>query len=481
MPQTIPLVVDHRIRLVLDDVPADLERNLREALEIPNAEKIKQLEQHVYGANLLPDEIQMWDMHGDVLDMPRGFLPNLLTGLEATGYQPTVEDNRSYPAALGVGKVISPRNHQEEAVQAILDNEIGIYKAPPGSGKTCTVLMAGKRARTKCLIIVNTKDIMYQWENRIHQHLGDHIPVGLIGDNKFEIASHWTVATAQTLHSRYDQLEADGFFREFGFVCLDEMHHATAETYNRIMGRFESKLRFGVSATPDKTGDFALAKLVLGDIIHVTEHDGLIDAGYLIKVDIIKVKTNFTFSFRGTTNRHSRSNYPQLVEALMLNEERNNAIIGALLEEEGHHCLVLTKRHQHIDLLEAMLQEAGYQYETAKLTGKEKTAERKRVIELANGTEPFTIFSTIADEALDVPRIDRGFLVFPQKNTGLIEQQVGRFARTHPDKPDSKVYDFADLHVGPLRTQWRSRLYGVYRKQNFRVIPKTVEDFIERD
>lgn len=454
---------------------------LTDALEIPNLERENAKKHHIQGWEEMPENLRLWesDLYADSdISMPRGFAIDLFDGLEALGYEAELIDERAKPSLFRLGHKIRARDHQLPAVEEILDYEQGIYKAPPGSGKTVTVLMAGRRASSKCIIIVNTKEILHQWIARIGEHLGDVGQIGQIGDGKFEIGYNWTVAIANSIHSRYEQLQGNGFFDEFGFVCLDECHHATAETYMRIMDSFSSRYRIGVSATPDKTGDFALAQLILGPIIHQTKHEVLEGTGHLMRPKIIRVKTEFGFNFKGTTSKFARTNYPQLVEALLSDPTRNASIVGALLQEEGHHCLCLTKRHAHIDLLEAMALEAGYEFPIYRLTGKEKSQHRKDVV-AAIGAEPGLVISTVADEALDVPRIDRGFLVFPQSNIGLIEQQVGRFERTHPDKTESIVYDWADVKVGPLRAQWRKRFYGVYHKRGFEVVKTHVNDYIQ--
>lgn len=468
---TVKIIVDHRLRVDPGELPDELQSALLEALEIPNLERENAKKHHVYGWQQMPETLPMYRLEEDGhLSIPRGFQKQLISGLGDSGLDVDIVDKTEQSKVFPYKTKIVYRDHQEESVNAILNSRMGIYKAPPGSGKTATVLAAGRASKARCLVVVNNIEILNQWQDRIKQfhELTSKEHVGRIGGGKFEVGYYWTIATAQTLYSRYDQLEEEGFFDQFGFVCLDEMHHCTADTYNSVMDRFSSKWRIGVSATPDKTGDFKLAEMVLGPIIHTTKHKGLIEKGYLIEPEIVKVKTDFKFNFRGTTSRWSRSNYPDLLKSIIADEKRNQAIVNAIKGEEGHHCLVLTKRLEHIEILKAMLEEVGYSYPVTTLTGKDKAAHREYVVDLLN-REPCCVFSTLADEALDAPRLDRGFLVYPQKNVGLIEQQVGRFERAHPDKQDAKVYDFVDLNVKPLQVQWRSRLYGYYRPRRFKV------------
>ena len=333
------------------------------------------------------------------------------------------------------------------------------------SGKTVTILALIRQLRCKSLVIVNTKDIVWQWQERARQFLGEDFPIGQIGDGVFDVSEHLTIATAQTLHSRFEDLEHQGFFEEFSLVCLDESHHCTAETYNRLLDRFSARYRVGVSATPDKTGDFALATLVLGPIVHETKPAAVTS---LMRPEVIRVVTKFNFAFRPTRNAYQRSNYGQMIQALVTDPDRNRLIAQIIKEEEGHHGLAISKRLEHLDILEALLYDLHYDGHILKLTGKENRDDRLRVVEIS-GSEPCIILSTLADEALDIPRLDRGFLCFPQKNSGLVTQQVGRFERVHPDKKDAKIYDFADIKIGPFEKQWQTRRFEVYEPRGYRI------------
>jgi superfamily II DNA or RNA helicase len=86
------------------------------------------------------------------------------------------------------------------------------------------------------------------------------------------------------------------------------------------------------------------------------------------------------------------------------------------------------------------------------------------------------MLSTLADEALDIPRLDRGYLTFPQSNTGLITQQVGRFEREHPDKKDARIYDFVDRYVAEMKAQYEKRKYKVYLPRGYKITRIKMED-----
>lgn len=469
--------VDHKIRISrqeLQEISPAVEKLILEALSIPNVEREKQMEQNIWGWQQLPEKIDLWEWDNSTahLVLPRGFLINLLEGLSSFGISWDVTDERIFEPELPMPeKAISLRRWQIPAVDAIQYFQQGIWKAPAGSGKTVGVLEAVRRLCSPSIVLVNTKDILYQWKDRAKQFLGDDFSVGLIGDGLFEVNDFLTIATVQTLNSRFDEFERDGFFDQFSFMCLDECHHATAETYRKLVDRFSSHVRIGVSATPDKTGDFALATNILGPIFHETKRG---DVENLIKPEIFKVMTTFSFPFH--SRKGSRpSNYPQLLGCLIADEDRNNLIIKSIMIDEGSHALVVSKRLEHLNTLNIMLRQAGYSHQTYMLTGKETSAIRSEVIENISRS-PGVVFSTLADEALDIPRLDSLYLVFPQRNTGLIEQQVGRICRSHPNKARAVVFDFADPLVGVLDNQWRVRRLEVYQPHGYTITPVRMTD-----
>jgi superfamily II DNA or RNA helicase len=65
--------------------------------------------------------------------------------------------------------------------------------------------------------------------------------------------------------------------------------------------------------------------------------------------------------------------------------------------------------------------------------------------------------------------------VFPQKNPGLVTQQVGRVERKHPDKLDAIIFDYADGNVGPLDKQWRTRRFEVYEPRAYKISTRKVQ------
>ena len=461
----IPVFIDDKLHVLAEDLPDGSYEAIMDALSIPNIARENAQKLDLWGWQNMPEKIRLWSTDGSYLTMPRGFLEDLAAGIESFGGGIRLVEGRTRQQLLRIGSRVELLPWQVGQVEAIRQWEQGILKAPAGSGKTVAVLAAIQQIACNSLIIVNTKDILWQWQERARQFLGDDYPVGQIGDGVFDVSPYMTIATAQTLNSRFEALEADGFFDQFTFMCLDECHHAQADTYNKIVNRFSARYRIGVSATPDKTGDFRLAQAVLGPVVHEVRPEQVTN---LTKPTVVRVPTQFTFRFRGHKNRYQRSNYPEMVEALIRNPDRNQLILRNILLNRGHHQLLVTKRLEHIQILEDLIFDAGWSENLVTLTGTDSNEARDHAVEVMM-SEPGIMLSTLADEALDIPRLDRLHLPFPQRNTGLIVQQAGRVERKHPEKLDAVIYDYVDGQVGPLEAQWRQRKLEVYLPRRYRI------------
>jgi superfamily II DNA or RNA helicase len=472
-------VVDSVIRLDSREWPDPILDSLKGMCHIPNADKEKMRREKVGGWQRLPSTISLWDFTDYEVRIPRGLGAHLNKFAQSYGHKIEWEDNR-FKLHQDWGwfddvKPIAIRDYQEEALKAILRSEQGYWKSPPGSGKTVTVLEAIRRSCSSALVITNTTNIAEQWRQRAKQFLG--VDIGIIGDGKFDIKPI-TIAMQQTLWARREELSEQDFFNQWRFVCLDECHHLPAETFTDTLSRFTAKFRIGVSGTPTK--QFAwkgLLEATLGPIIHETPKKILQEKGWLIKPEVHAIHTGFVYDFFSThehwgykqnkkcaepfcdrpkdKKRHG-NNYQEMVSALVLDPTRYGIIQRKILENytDGNCALVLSRRLQHLRDFKNWLERHGAE-RVFLLTGKETTEQRMKVAEDADDGK-CVILSTLADEALDIPRIDRIHLAFPSKNVDLIRQQIGRGERPHPDKTNVLVYDYVDS-AGPLQNQYRGR------------------------
>lgn len=468
--KSIPVFIGTHLRVHERDLPPGVAQEAKEALQIPNEAKVQARREKLPEWIQMPDYIELWryDGHGRLV-LPRGFLSSFIKGL-SNEYKFEWEDERTLVPMdeefLSYLNPITLRPHQEPAVRAMLHAENGIYEAPPGSGKTITVLEAIRRSQQRAIILVDKSNLAEQWRLRAKEFLG--VETGMIGDGVFD-PGEITVALKQTLWARRHQLKREGFFDEWGFVAYDECHHITAETYQFVVQQFPSRFLFGVSATPARVPwTFPIATGLLGPIIHRTRRDFLQGQGILMRPKIKVVATDFSYQFTPTKINKGGyrvgNNYPRMMKALVEDTSRNRSIAELIAAHPERHILVVSQRLEHFKRIRDQLGWMQYQGKCLEMTGKESRQERMKIQQIAN-EEPCVVFSTVADEGVDIPRLDMVVLIWPTKNISKIRQQIGRVERGHSDKPDPLVFDFYDARVPVLKRQFSDRCAGVYKAE----------------
>lgn len=462
------------IRLDKETVPEEVLTDIKDYLRIPNHAKEAALKEHRWGADRMDDEIVLWKSEGRFIALPRGFITRFTAAMNEATLDLYLTDETSFNTADSKAfEKITPidlRDYQEDASMALMEALQGIYQGPTGSGKTVTMLETIRRLKERSIIIVNKANLVQQWSDACEKFL-DYKP-GFIGDGEWK-EKEITIATNQTLHARREDL--DRWWDQWGLVCLDECHAVTAETYQNIIEQFPAAYRFGISATPKKSKISKIADNVLGPIVHVTDRQDLYNQGILVKPKIFSIPTNFHYDFVPTSVDEDdklvqRNNYSDVIHHLTTDINRTELVCDYLNTQRGHCCLVLSRRKIQLQYLADTLYLAfNYPKENILiLTGEQSLEERMEVYERADSGN-CVVFSTIADEAVDIPRIDRLHLVFPTKNTDLIRQQIGRGERFHPMKKEFYVYDYVDLTIGPLKKQYQDRKFNVYRAEGYEV------------
>lgn len=474
----VRILLDTHVRLRAEELDERLDRSIRKALQFPNPEKLVAKREHVWGWEQMPDEVKLWRYEEASgrrwLVLPRGFFARLVNGLERAGYEwelddARVEEHRTWNLEGALQEIaLDVRRGQPAAAEALLLHEQGMLMAPPGMGKTQTALEVIRRAKQRTLIVVETTHIAGQWRQRALDFLG--VELGLMGDSSWE-ERDITVALRQSLWSRRETLERDGFFERWGMVVFDECHHVKAMALSEIAQLFAARYRVGLSATPDRNdGNYPVVTSVLGEVVHEVSKLQLQNSGVLVRPSVTVVDTDFSFAFRPTRVENGRrhgNNWHQLVKKLIADEERNALVADEIVKRWPDRQLVLSKRLDHLDALRTAVIARGYPERAAlMMTGAQDSEDRLRAARFAD-REPCVIFSTVADEALDVPRMEVVHLPFPTSNQAIVQQQVGRVERSAEGKTRAEVVDYCDP-VGVLRRQFRNRM-AAYRAAGYEI------------
>lgn len=123
-----------------------------------------------------------------------------------------------------------------------------------GTGKTYASAFAMRELGFKrVLFLVHRTQLGVQTLKSYKKVFSNHIKMGLVGGGHNDYDSEYIFATVQTLSkddimSRYDK-------KAFDCIILDEAHHSSANSYQKVMDYFTPELWLGMTATPDKNTD----------------------------------------------------------------------------------------------------------------------------------------------------------------------------------------------------------------------------------
>ena len=377
------------------------------------------------------------------LAVPRGLRDRI-------GNVGNIQDMQSHaPAeALSLGDSFQCRAYQQEAVDQLKKHHSGIVVAPCGSGKTCIGILAIAAIPTKTLVLVHTLDLAKQWIDRCESMLG--ITPTLVGGGKFNSDGRVVVATFQTLsRCRWD--ERYEWAKQFGMVVADEVHHVPSRTFRDVMMTMPAKYRLGLTATPDRPD--GLTELMwwhFGVKLLELKQSDMVDAGLVLSPSIEWLNTGWTGTDR-------QLDWPKFISKLTEDNNRNNLIISRVRSavSEGRQVLVLSDRVAHCEMIADQMNAFGIP--AAALVGRLSKKKRAELLQDADDRKLLVITATtIADEGLDLPKLDTVVLTTPTKAMGRVQQRIGRVMRRSPGKRQPLVIDCID-DVGALRGLARKR------------------------
>ncbi|MDT8334280.1 MAG: DEAD/DEAH box helicase, partial [Desulfurivibrionaceae bacterium] len=381
------------------------------------------------------------------LRFPRGFanqavrLCRQCCGQES----PRIIDQRRTLPAVDFSFNGKLRPYQLAAFEDTVKRDFGVIESGTGSGKTVIGLAVIAQRRQPTLILVHSKELLYQWAAQIELFLGDR--AGLIGDGHYRLEPV-TVAIVNSARKRLAELP-----ERFGQICVDECHRVPASLFTEVVTAFDCRYALGLSATAfRRDGLTNLIHLYLGECVHRVAADDLHASGAVLKPALIQKDTAFTYGYRG--------NYQNLLKALTGNTERNTLICRDIVAEarrEDGTILVVSDRVAHCEALAGIITAMAAELKVAVLTGRMPSEQRTRLIEEIRNGEIDVLISTVQliGEGFDCPGLRALFLTTPIKFSGRLLQVVGRILRPAVAKK-ARVYDYADP-VPVLQSSARSR------------------------
>src|SRR5215211_2665162 len=315
-------------------------------------------------------------------------------------------------------------------------------------------LIALRKVNT--LVLVHRRQLMDQWRERLALFLGLAIKdIGQIGGGKKSQTGRLDLAVIQSLIRKG---EVKDLVAEYGQVIVDECHHVSAFSFERVLKKVKAKYVVGLTATPvRKDGHHPIILMQCGPIrFNVGSKKQA--AASAFQYEVIRRLTQFT-----VPPEWNGIGIQEIYTALVHDDQRSDLIVVDVLAaiEEKRFPLLLTERTDHLELLfEKLVRRVPTIFMMKGGMGKkQRDALASQISAVADG-QPRVILATgrYIGEGFDDARLDTLFLAMPISWRGTVQQYVGRLHRLHADKRIVRVYDYVDASVPVLNRMYEKRV-----------------------
>ena len=338
-------------------------------------------------------------------------------------------------------------------LKVILENDEkrALLISATGTGKTYASAFAMRELGFKrVLFLVHRASLAVQAKKSYQRVFGSTISVGLVGAGYHEYDSDYVFATVETLNrdehlQMYDPAE-------FDCIILDEAHHSSANTYQKVMNYFTPRLFLGMTATPDKRNDNDSGENIYEIFNHQIAYE--IRLQQAMEEDLL-----CPFHYFGITDL----SVVQDTKSKNLSEEDFNKLVcdervKLVIEQSNYYGysgervkgLIFCSRNRECKELSKKFNELGYR--TVALSGEDSEMVRQDAFErlamdesdaAADKTPIDYIFSVdVLNEGVDIVEVNQVIMLRPTQSPIVFIQQLGRGLRKAEGKEYVVILDF---------------------------------------
>ncbi|MFO0135789.1 MAG: DEAD/DEAH box helicase family protein [Planctomyces sp.] len=352
------------------------------------------------------------------------------------------------------GVVLTPRPWQQQALlklQELRDRgyQRGLVAVATGMGKTwlaaLDVLQVGQHLgrRPRVLVVAHRAQILAQAEAALSAVLDAEYP---------PVSSGWFVGAQQQLDCDLVVASVQKLSRpqhlkrleslHFDYAIIDEVHHAQAPTWRRVLASLRAGFVLGLTATPERTDGVDVASLFddhlawqagIGDGI---AEESLVPFHYLGLRD--------TVDFEQIPWRNGRFD-PEQLEAAVARSERMERLWTAWQQHPAERTIVFCCSRRHAVFVRDWLLSRG-ESAAAVFSGGGSDPIGQSLQALRDGRLRVLCAVDLFNEGLDLPAVDRVVMLRPTESKVVFLQQLGRGLRVAPGKTRLLVLDFVGNH-----------------------------------
>ncbi|MFC4892308.1 DEAD/DEAH box helicase [Pseudofrancisella aestuarii] len=354
-------------------------------------------------------------------------------------YEPLYELAKHQMQSFKLSSVnISPNQVQKEALISLENlRKEGESKAliisATGTGKTFLSAFDVQRVKPKrCLFVVHRTNIAIKAKETFESIIKNE-RMGLLSGGKHDQEADYLFATVQTLKN--PNILSNFKQTEFDYIIIDEVHHAEAKSYKKILDYFSPQFLLGMTATPERTDNADIFKLFDHNIAYEIRLQQALEQKFLCPFHYFAIEDLYVDS-----EKNLLQNFNKLVS-----DERVDHIVNKInfygYSGNKRSALMFVSNMEEAFKLANKLTDKGVK--SIALTSKSSEKERFRAIEeLENGDLEIIVTVDIFNEGIDIPCVNQVILLRPTQSSIVYIQQLGRGLRKFESKEFVVVLDF---------------------------------------
>lgn len=343
-------------------------------------------------------------------------------------------------------KQIQVNYMQEKALQRLdffrkKNESKALAIAATGTGKTILAALDVKKFNPKkTLFLVHRENILIKAKQSFEK-LIDNFDIALFTGRKKQSGTH-VFSTIQTISSNFENFKKD----EFDYIIVDEAHHISSPSYEKVLNYFTPKFLLGLTATPNRMDkvsiyeyfdeniacDIRLNDALENNLISSFHYFGISE---IDEVDYSEVDLN---------------DIKKVAKLLMINKR-----VDFIIEKMNFYGFSGNKRKalgfciskEHASFMCEEFNKRGIP--STYLTSEDSILKREEAIknlEDENSKLEVLFSIDIFNEGVDAPSINTILMLRPTNSPIVFTQQLGRGLRKSKNKEFLTLLDFIGNH-----------------------------------
>ena len=353
---------------------------------------------------------------------------------------------------------VRPYHYQQEILETlqaereILNHHKNLVVAATGVGKTVisafdykNFVRENKGKVNRLLFIAHREDILVQSMKTFRTILRDRNFGGLYTGNYTPDNIDHVFMTIQTFNSKkFDEITTSDFY---DFIIVDEFHHASAKSYQKLLMHYQPKILLGLTATPERMDGKDVLEYFDGRISTEMRLGEAIDRKLLTPFQYFCVSDELDLS----KLKWSRGGYDtnELTNILTLDKVNANRRADLVIRSLHDYISDLDEviglgfcvSIEHAEFMANYFNEKNIP--SVAISSKCSVEERESArLGLVNGIYKFAFVVDLYNEGVDIPEINTILFLRPTDSITVFLQQLGRGLRLSENKECLTVLDY---------------------------------------